>query len=75
MPAVAVLNSPITSDKSLACPLESKKLMPKSFIASAAPFVFVDNLVNIELSAVPAIVPLIPVFAIKPVIRATSSME
>ena len=44
-------------------------------MASAAPLVFVDSLVKMEFKAVPAILPLIPAFAIKPVARATSSTE
>ena len=75
MPAVAFLNSPITSDRSLAFPSDVKNSIPKSDIASAAPLVFVDSLVKIEFKAVPAIVALMPVFAISPVIKATSSME
>ena len=44
-------------------------------MASLAPFVFVESLVIMLFREVPAIVPLIPAFAISPVASATSSTE
>ena len=73
--AVASLNSNITSVRLRADPSELKKLTPNSSMASLAPFVFVESLVMILFREVPAIVPLIPAFAISPVARATSSTE
>ena len=44
-------------------------------MASAAPDVFVARRLNMELRAVPAMVPLMPLFAMRPVARATDSMS
>ena len=72
MLAVASRSSSMTSARARALPLLSKNWMPRPCNVSRAWPVFVDRRVIIMFSDVPAIDALMPLFAIRPVIRATS---
>ena len=73
-PEKALRRSIMTSFRDFMLPSESVSDNPSFSISSAHCFGGADILFNVDLSAVPALSPLIPAFAIRPIATAASSM-